>query len=317
MDKIYCGEMMNRILTLTIFSSILFSQEWAGLPGGFLRMNATSRSIAMGGGFTAEMDRSFAVIHNPAWAAFLVERQVGFSYSNLSLDRRLAATSFAANLPPTAGSGIAWINAGVTDIQGRTTTGEKATMMQTGENAFLFTFSQRILPWLSIGSNVKILWYDLPLTESDQLTGKGIGFDIGILIKTGDYNTLGIMIQDLSSNYQWNTGDVYAEGRTYKDEFPTIYRIGSRTKYKELNLVGDVGFITDHKSFVGSLPRVGMEFAFLDMYYFRGGYRKDQISLGFGYEYGLIKARDSHLDYAFSMDWATQTAHTISYAFSF
>jgi hypothetical protein len=65
------------------------------------------------------------------------------------------------------------------------------------------------------------------------------------------------------------------------------------------------------------LPRLGVEYGFLDQYYFRGGYGNGRTAFGLGYEYGLFKAHDSHIDYAFSMDWTAQTAHTISYAFSF
>ena len=229
----------------------------------------------------------------------------------------MAATSFSTPLPPTAGVGVAWVNAGVTDIQGRYSTGMKSTKMQTGENAIMINFAQKVLPWISFGATVKILRYDLPITESDQLTGSGIGFDIGILVKAGKFNTLGITVQDLSSNYQWDTGDVYAEGRLYKDEFPTIYRIGSRTNFKGMIVVGDIGLITDHETFVSALPRLGVEYGFLEQYYFRGGYGNGRTAFGLGYEYGLFKAHDSQIDYAFSMDWATQSAHTISYAFRF
>ena len=308
--------MKKSVLILSIFS-LVFAQDWGGQSGGFLRMGMTARSMAMGGGFTAELDQSFATFHNPAWAAFLVNRQLGSSYTNLSLDRRLAATSFSTPLPPTAGVGVAWVNAGVTNIQGRYSTGMKSTKMQTGENAIMITFAQKVLPWISFGATVKILRYDLPITESDQLTGSGIGFDIGILVKAGKFNTLGITVQDLSSNYQWDTGDVYAEGRLYKDEFPTIYRIGSRTNFKGMIVVGDIGLITDHEMFVSVLPRLGVEYGFLEQYYFRGGYGNGRKAFGLGYEYGLFKAHDSHIDYAFSMDWTAQTAHTISYAFRF
>ena len=81
--------------------------------------------------------------------------------------------------------GVAWVFGGVSDIQGRYSTGMKSSKMQTGENALLITFAQRFLPWLSIGANFKILRYDLPITESDQVSGSGIGFDIGIIVKTG------------------------------------------------------------------------------------------------------------------------------------
>ena len=53
--------------------SIVFSQDWGGQSGSFLRMGMTARSLAMGGGFTAELDQNFPVFHNPAWSAFLKE----------------------------------------------------------------------------------------------------------------------------------------------------------------------------------------------------------------------------------------------------
>ena len=308
---------MKKIIIILVLLSYAGAQDWGGQSGGFLRMGITARSIAMGGGFTAELDRSFSTFHNPAWAAFLIHRQLGSSYTNLTMDRRLAATSFATSLPPTAGVGVAWVFAGVNDIQGRYSTGMKSSKMQTGENALMITFAQRIVPWISIGANFKLLRYDLPITESDQISGSGIGFDIGLLIKAGTYSTLGIMVQDLSSNYQWNTNEIYTQGGPYKDEFPTIYRIGSRFNNKGLIIIGDVGVITDHNTYTGFLPRLGVEYGFLDQYYFRGGYGNGRMAFGIGYEYGLFKPRDSHIDYAFSMDWVSQTAHTISYAFSF
>lgn len=295
--------------------NIIFSQEWASLSGSFLRMGITARSIAMGGGFTAEKDHGFSSFYNPAFASFLLRKQLGFSFSNLTLDRRLASTSFAAPLPPTAGIGVAWVNAGVTNIQGRNSTGEKTVEMQTGENAFMFTFAQRIKPWFSVGVNIKILQHQLPINE--ELKGSGIGFDIGFLIKSGRTTTFGVMIQDLSSNYQWNTSDYYAQGRQYKDAFPTTYRAGARFLYKDLILATDLGLITDHKTFSGLLPRIGIEYAHGERYFFRGGYGNGRVAFGWGLDYSLLKDHDSKIDYSFSMDWASQTAHTLSYAFNF
>ena len=143
----------------------------------------------------------------------------------------------------------------------------------------MVTFAIRVLPWLSFGSNIKILRNELPITLDDQLTGSGIGFDIGFLIKTGESNTVGIMIQDMSSNYQWNTNDVFTLGSPYKDDFPTIYKIGSRAEFDRLLLVGDIGIITDHNTFAGLLPRAGLEYVLQDQYKIRGGFGNNRICL--------------------------------------
>ena len=309
---------MKKVITIILYIvSFTFCQDWGGQSGSFLRMGMSARSLSMGGGFTAELDKNFPVFHNPAWSAFLTKRHFGSSYTNLTLDRRLASTSLSMALPPTAGLGIAWVYGGVSNIQGRYSTGMKSSKMQTGENALLITFAQRILPWISIGANFKILRYDLPMTDTDQVSGSGIGFDIGILIRTGPYNMLGLMIQDISSNYQWDTNELYTQGGPYKEEFPTIYRIGSRYEKNRMNIVGDLGIITDHDSYYGILPRAGIEYGFLEQYFFRGGYGNGRLGFGLGYKYALFNTNDSHIDYAFSMDWVSQTAHTISYAFNF
>jgi len=315
---------MRRYLTIFIlFFTVSFGEDYAGLSGSFLRIGMTARSIAMGGAFTAEKDHGFAAFYNPAWAAFLTNRQVGLSYSSMSLDRRLSGLNFATPLPPTAGLGIAWVSAGVTDIQGRNSAGEKTTMMQTSEDALMISFAQRILPWFSFGANIKILQNQLPINESYK--GSGIGFDIGLLIKSGKSTTFGLMVQDINSMYNWDSGDLYAEGRIYSEYFPTIYRLGTRFIFKNIRVVADAGFITNYRLgkkiendiFVNLLPRVGIEYTYLDLYYFRGGLGNGRIAFGWGLEYDLINNNDSRIDYTFSMDWASQLAHTLSYAFNF
>ena len=315
---------MKKYLIHVIFIfSFSLSQDYAGLSGSFLRVGITARSIAMGGAFTAEKDHGFSTFYNPAWAAFLVDRQVGLSYSSMSLDRRLSGLSFATPLPPTAGLGIAWVSAGVTDIQGRSSAGEKTTVMQTSEDALMVSFAQRILPWFSFGVNIKILQNQLPINESYK--GSGIGFDVGLLFKSGKSTTFGLMIQDINSMYNWDSGDLYAQGRIYSEYFPTIYRFGTKFNYKNIRVVADAGFITNYRIgkelsediFINLMPRVGVEYTYQDLYFFRGGLGNGRIAFGWGLEYDLIKNHDSRIDYTFSMDWASQLAHTLSYAFNF
>ena len=110
---------------------------------------------------------------------------------------------------------------------------------------------------------------------------------------------------------------MYTQGGPYKENFPTIYRVGSKYNRNSLLFVWDVGIISDHNSYSGLLPRAGIEYGFLEQYFFRGGYGNGRMAFGIGYEYALFKSRDSNIDYAFSLDWASQSAHTISYAFNF
>jgi len=142
---------MYKYLIIIITSSLSIAADYAGYSGSFLRMGTSARSLAMGSGFTAEIDHGFTAYHNPAGVAFLNKRQLGFSYHALNLDRRLMMSSISTGLPPTAGMGMAWVSSGVDNIQGRSTAGSKTQVLSTSEDAIFISFAQRITPWLALG----------------------------------------------------------------------------------------------------------------------------------------------------------------------
>ena len=113
-----------------LFMNVVFSSDYASYSGGFLRMGITARSIAMGSGFTAELDQGFTAYHNPAGISFVTNRQASVTNHSLQLDRNFYVASFETNLPPTAGIGFAWIRAGVNQIDGRTEEGEHTGFYQ-------------------------------------------------------------------------------------------------------------------------------------------------------------------------------------------
>jgi len=240
--------MKHLFIKIFLIFQIIYPADYAGYSGSFLRMGTSARSLAMGSGFTAELDNGFSAFDNPANVAFMKNRQASFNYHSLSFGRRFITSSFSTHLPPTAGIGVAWVSAGVDRIDGRTTAGEHTSTLSTSEDAFYITFAQRLQKWISVGINIKILYTQLPMNESN-LTGKGTGFDVGISIHPGRRLNIGIMVQDLNSYYQWNTSKVFEnEGRVYRDIFPSIFRIGATYKMKQLYLVGDLGIITGEKS---------------------------------------------------------------------
>ena len=57
------------------------------------------------------------------------------------------------------------------------------------------------------------------------------------------------------------------KGVPYKDEFPVVYRLGSRFNNKGLKIIGDAGFITNHKTYFKFLPRLGVEYGLLEKYF--------------------------------------------------
>jgi hypothetical protein len=304
------------LVCLLLGSAILHGRDFAAFPGGFLRMGSSARSMAMGSAFTAEIDQGFAAYHNPAALGFQTHRSLGFAHHFLPLDRRFTATSFATNLPPNAGLGVAWVSAGTNQIDGRTSSGEHTQYLSTSEDAIFFTFAQRLLPWFSVGINVKILNHQLPMNNS-SLAGRGTGVDIGVFVKTKKGSNLAFMVQDLNSSYQWNTGKVFDRGRVYVEHFPTIYRLGTTFRYEGVYVTMDGGWITENQSILGYTFRVGGEYTFRDHYYLRAGLGNQRMAVGVGLNWSFLKQNDARLDYAFVLETPAGVAHVFTYAFHF
>jgi len=310
---------MHKYLII-IITSLSFAADYAGYSGTFLRMGTSARSLAMGSGFTAEIDQGFSAYHNPASVAFLNKRQLAFSHHALNLDRRLMMSSISTGIPPTAGLGVAWVSSGVDNIQGRSTSGYKTQILSTSEDAIFISFAQRITPWLALGINVKILNHQLPMNES-QLAGKGTGFDIGFMVLPEEKLRFAFMIQDLNTNYQWNTGQVFeGEGRIYKESFPTMYRLGTTFTFQRIYFVGDIGVVANQDDILGMTMRFGGEYQLSENYFIRGGFGNSRFSLGAGFNFTFLNLNDAFFDYAVVIEPHSASQgmiHVFTYAFNF
>ena len=311
---------MNRInqYIISVLSafSLLNAGDKASFAGGFLRMGASARAMAMGSGFTAEIDAGFAAYHNPGSMVFTNKRQLGFSHHFLPLSRRFMAANFSIPIPPSAGLGIAWISAGTDKIDGRTSSGEHTQYLSTSEDAFMISFAQRILPWFSAGLNIKILKHQLPMNTMD-LAGKGIGMDFGVFIRTEKGANLAFIVQDLNSRYHWKTDKIFERGKEYVEQFPTLYRVGTTFHYGKAYVAADGGMIMNGKELLGYTIRIGGEYPYMDHYFIRAGLGNGRMSVGVGVDWSLLKDNDAKLDYAFVFENPAGSAHIFTYAFTF
>ena len=311
---------MSRIYKYIIFIltavALLNAGDKASFAGGFLRMGASARAMAMGSGFTAEIDAGFSAYHNPGSMVFTNKRQLGFSHHFLPLSRRFMAANISTPIPPSAGLGIAWISAGTDKIDGRTSSGEHTQYLSTSEDAFMISFAQRILPWFSAGLNIKILKHQLPMNTMD-LAGKGMGMDFGVFIRTEKGANLAFMVQDLNSRYHWKTDKIFERGKEYVEQFPTIYRAGTTFHYGKVYVAADGGMIMNGKELLGYTIRIGGEYPYMDHYFIRAGLGNGRMSVGVGVDWSLLKDNDAKLDYAFVFENPAGTAHIFTYAFTF
>jgi hypothetical protein len=229
-------------------------------------------------------------------------------------------SSISTGIPPTAGLGVAWVSSGVDNIQGRSTSGYKTQILSTSEDAIFISFAQRITPWLALGINVKILNHQLPMNES-ELAGKGTGFDIGFMILPEEKLRFAFMIQDLNTNYHWNTGQVFeGEGRIYKESFPTMYRLGTTFTFQRIYFVGDIGVVANQDDILGMTMRFGGEYQLSENYFIRGGFGNSRFSLGAGFNFTFLNLNDAFFDYAVVIEPHSASQgmiHVFTYAFNF
>ncbi len=303
-----------KIIAFTICLFTLAGAETgdnAGYAGAFLRMGLGARSLAMGNSGVADSENGFAAYYNPAGLSYLKDRHLSLTYYFLSLDRQLHYVGLALPLKPSAGISVAWMHAGVTDIQGRTSTGLPDETYETGENVIFLSFSNAFHRRISVGLNFKILNHSLL-----GLTGSGLGFDLGILLKPFERVTLGILFKDMGASYTWNTHDLFGEqGGNYTEVFPQILKIGLAYRHDQGFCFSGDFEISDRQDY---RAHFGGEYLVGDILYLRMGIDNENPTFGLGLAYGFLNNIRTQIDYSALIGLVGEgSTHVFSWEFKF
>ncbi len=331
---IICVIRVPSLLIFIITSQIAFAQpkfsEISVKPGAFSRMGFGARGIGMGNAMSAITNGNLVSYYNPALTVFQEGNSFQTSYSFLSLDRSLNFLNFTKrfdfysskdtatiNREPrsTAGFSIGVINSGVSDIDGRDNNGLKTGDLSTSENQFFIGVANRFSKKLSIGLNAKVYYYKL----YDEVSTTSVGLDIGALYKVNDQFNVALMVSDINSKYEWNTGDIYGEeGTTTEDKFPLLLKIGIGYHNKETGIIAGIDF--ENSNAKSNVIRLGIEYNLYENLYLRGGVDQFDLSnqdrpakpaLGFSYfrNFGDIIIG---VDYAFMIEqYSPQDRHIV------
>ena len=298
------------LLSITILTTADTGDN-AGYAGSFLRMGLGARSLAMGNSGVADSENGFAAYYNPAGLSYLKDRHLSTTYYFLSLDRQLHYVGLAFPLKPSAGISVAWMHAGVTDIQGRTFTGIPDEVYDTGQDVIYLSFSNAFHRRISVGLNFKILSHKIL-----DLTGSGLGFDVGILLKPFDRISLGILFKDIGASYTWNTQDLFGDrGGNYTETFPQILKIGLAYHHNSIfAFVGDVE-LSDKQDY---RVHFGGEYLVSNILFLRMGMDNINPTFGAGLAYGFIKNIQTQIDYSAMIGLVGEgSTHVFSWEFKF
>jgi hypothetical protein len=264
-------------------SFLLFAQnDYAvgGMAGAPMRMGFGARGIGMANALSAVRSDEITGYYNPALVPFQAQPSALLSTGFLPLDRRLNFASYTQSLQPSGGFSIGIINAGVSNIEGRSSDGIPTQTYSTSENEFLLSFGVKAADHLAVGVSAKILYYSL----FESVKSTTVGFDLGLVYILGEEWTLGVVLSDLNSKYKWDTSQLYGTaGTTTIDHFPL------RRELAVSYAPGFVhGVISGELEWVGSTwqSRFGAELYLHERFAVRGGI--DRISFN-----GAISARPS------------------------
>ncbi|MDZ7374130.1 MAG: hypothetical protein ONB23_09190 [candidate division KSB1 bacterium] len=303
----------------------------AGRAGAFLRVGIGAEPMALGGAMTAASRTVYAASFNPAALVSLSGPQFGSSYALLSLDRKLSFVGFAAAVGtagkgkleeashprPPAAVGLAWIHAGVGEIDGRDLDGRHTATLSSSENAFLFAFALKPHRLVALGLTGKVFYSRFPGVKEDggALSSQGFGVDLGMFIEPGRGFAVGLCAENLNAHYTWNTQGVWEHGSSKTDYFPRGLRLGLACHAFDQRALALAQIEKREDSALAWAA--GLQWAMGEEFLFRAGIRRNRPALGLGVRQPLW-GRDFRLEYAFFAEpESPQPAHWVGWRVDF
>lgn len=293
--------------------------EISSMPGAFSRLGFGARGIGMGNAMSSIKDGNLVSYYNPALAVFQDGNAFQTSYTFLSLDRHLNFLNFTKRFEfgkkempdgtvkprSIAGISVGIINAGVSNIDGRDSQGNKTETLSTSENQFFVAVANKFSEKLSVGVAFKFYYYKL----YEEVTTNAFGIDIGALYSINEAMTVSLSFSDLNTKYKWDTGKIYgSSGLNSENKFPLMKKIGFSYKFEEPRIIAAVEYESSNAN--TSYLRAGAEYNLFQDLFLRTGVDKINInnfdipvrpSFGLSYFY---KAGSLNLgfDYAFVLE---------------
>jgi hypothetical protein len=352
------------ILLLNVLNVHASEVGRGGQAGGFLRLGVGARAMAMGGGSSAMTDDATAGYYNPAGLAFLKGKHVGFTLNSMALDRTLSSVGYAQSFgserapdrkfkfdpdtdpesdsdddtdtdsvsdttrsrkPMQAGFSVAWLGAGVDDIDGRDYDGNHTRMYSNWENAFYFSFAIKPHPVLALGFSAKLLWSTFPrLTDTGKaMSATGLGFDLGVMVRPVPSVTIGASVHDLRSRYTWDSQRMYERGSQTTARFPVGISAGAAWCGFSGRVLATVRLdqyetvLENGSRYLPASVSAGIQAEPVRDIFLRAGLRGGGFTFGGGYCRTVFSKR-TELDYAFVPDpVAPRGNHVFSWSFVF
>ena len=213
--------------------SLIYAEEGdGGYTAAFMQLGLSARAVSMGQAYYAVSDDATAIFYNPAGAAFELNRDVGFAYRVMDLDRKLGYAAITVPVRGEATISVGWIFAGVGDIVERDRLGEPGDELDYSENAISLAFARQFSKIVYVGGTGKY-----HMSKLATVTTNTVAFDIGAYLKFArgeqlssnsfiDLLRFGFVVGNLGGSYIWTTGEYWNTrgelGDSRTDDFPIL-----------------------------------------------------------------------------------------------
>ncbi|MBV6478460.1 MAG: hypothetical protein HGGPFJEG_01215 [Ignavibacteria bacterium] len=311
-----------------MLSSQCLHAQLGSYAGAFSRMGFSARGLAMSNSGVSDIFGDISGIYNPALSTFQEDGKVDLGYTFLNLDRRLNFLGFTKKfkLPKQekggAGITLAWINAGVSDIDGRDNDTRQIGMFSTFENEFYFGTGFKLSDMISIGVGFKLYYAKL----FEEVTTTSFALDFGGIYKANENLAIGITLKDIGAKYEWQTSQLYgSNGNTTEDKFPVLLDIGAAYNLKKHNMIVSLAlqqyFTKTESDFENStgensnntIVKFGVEKLIIGQFKLRAGIDRMDLSsddffgnikpsAGFGISKNFSKSINLGVDYSFQLE---------------
>ncbi len=276
-------------------------QQATGAAGVFLRMGVGARALGMGGAFSGIADDPSAAYWNPSGLAQIHNFQFEFMNVNLPFERTFNYFSAALPLKRFMTFAVSWVGFRVENLEARTSNStEPDFLFNNTQNAFFFSIGTSVTHNFSIGGSAKFI-----RNELGSFTANGLGFDGSILFQPTDRLSLGLLLQDIGTDYRWEGG--LTEGIPMTLRFGTAWKI-----FDGVILAADISKTTDESP----QYHIGAEIRPVNSLPLRMGWNDGQITGGAG----IVIPVSSHLmelNYGYTNDRIfNDVIHRVSLVFS-
>jgi tetratricopeptide (TPR) repeat protein len=262
-----------------------------------LSIGAGARGIGMGGGLSPLANDASAVYDNPAGLSMLNYQEFAVGHTLLMENSLYDFGAWAYPISERSGVGVGYLRLGTGGIMRRADYQDLGEFDYT-ESELLFSYGQRF-DWFATGVTLKVLNQAI-----DNLSDYGFGMDAGLLFRVGSRVQASAVVRDaVAAQVKLNS---------VSQRVPQTYVGGlglQRLKITDQTSVS-ASVTAEGSSGRAALFHAGGELLFYDAYALRGGFDRNNLTVGAG-----LRTRRIAIDYAFKLQTDLDAQHTFSLSF--